>query len=213
MRLAAAIALLALAVAGCGGGPRVTETREVAPFDRIEVVDSLDVEIVEGAGDEVRVHAGKDVMDRVRTDSAGGVLRLDVVDRGIVIGPDPLGDVRVEIAASSVAGIVIDGSGDVTLDGLQSDALDLSVKGAGELDATGSVDRLTATIRGAGDANLGRLSVRIAEVTVQGAGEAHLDVSERLDVVVNGAGDVTYRGNPRVRSDIEGAGNLRHEGG
>jgi hypothetical protein len=211
MRLAAAIGLLALAAAGCGGGPRVTQTREVAPFDRIEVVDSLDVEIVEGAGDEVRVHAGKDVMDRVRTDSAGGVLRLDLVDRGIVIGPDPLGDVRVEIAASSIAGVVIDSSADVTLDGVQSEALDLTVDGAGEIDAAGTVDRLTATIQGAGDANLGRLSVRIADVTVEGAGDADLDVSDQLDVVVDGAGDVTYRGDPRVRSDIEGAGNLRHE--
>jgi len=46
-RLVLATALL-VAIAGCGGGPRVTETREVAPFDRIEVSDDLEVEVVPG---------------------------------------------------------------------------------------------------------------------------------------------------------------------
>lgn len=212
-RATAAIAVLALAAtAGCGGGPRVTETRTVAPFDRIEVSDSLDVEVVQGAAEDVRVYAGKDVMDRVRTESSGGVLRLDLVDRGIVIGPDPLGDVRVEVAASAIRGITIKGAADVTLDGLDGSAFEVRVQGAGGLDAAGRVDHLSATIQGAGDANLGRLAARTADVTVQGAGDADLQVSEQLDVVVQGAGDVTYSGEPRVNSNIQGAGDLRHEG-
>lgn len=152
MRRLALLAVLGLAAAGCGGGPRVTETRQVAAFERIEVSDSLDVEVVPGSGTEVQVRAGEDVMDRVRTESAGGVLRLDLVDRGIVIGPDPLGDVRVQVDADTVRGLLIDGSGDVTLTGIDEDELRLEVEGAGEIAASGTVDRLTATIQGAGDA-------------------------------------------------------------
>ena len=200
-----------IAVAGCGGGDRITETRDVAPFDRLEIVDSVDVDVVPGDARRVRVYGGEDVLDRVETSSSGGVLRIDIRDRGIVIGPDPLGDVRVEVAASELDAVKIGGSADVALGDLAVPELELEIEGAGEVDASGDADRLTAAIRGAGDANLSDLAVRTATVVVQGAGEAHVNVSERLDVTVQGAADVVYRGDPVVTQDIQGAGEVRRE--
>ena len=199
----------ALLVAGCGGGPRVVETRDVAPFDRIEIADSIDVEVIPGPGTEVRVRAGRDVMDRVRTESSGGVLRLDIVDRGIVIGEDPLGDARVQVAAEAVRGVEIDGSGDVTLSGVDEGELELDVRGAADVRAVGSVDHLSASIQGAGDAELFDLTARTATVSIQGVGDAELNVSESLDVTIRGPADVAYRGDPAVRSEIQGPGDLR----
>ena len=200
--------LLLLLVAGCGGGDRTTETREVAPFDRLEVAESIDVQVVPGDGREVRVAAGENVIDRVVAESSGGVLRIDIRDRGIVIGPDPLNDVAVQVPASALARVDIEGSGDVTLEGIDQDALELHIEGAGDVEASGTVDRLTATVQGAGDARLSQLSARTARVEVQGAADAELNVSDELDVTVQGAADVSYTGNPTVRSDIEGAGDI-----
>jgi Putative auto-transporter adhesin, head GIN domain len=210
MRLLPLLALIVLVV-GCGGGERVTLARDVAPFDRLHVDDSVDVEVVPGDGREIRVYGGEDVLDRVETESSGGVLRVDIRDRGIVIGPDPLGDVRVQVAASSLDAVRIGGSSDVELGGLDLAELELEIEGAGEVEASGTADRLTATIQGAGDARLSELAVRTATVLVQGAGEAHLNVSERLDVRVQGAADVVYRGDPDVTQDIDGAGEVRRE--
>jgi hypothetical protein len=210
MRLIPALAVIVL-VAGCGGGDRVTETRAVAPFDRLEIADSVDVQVVPGDGREVRVYGGEDVLDRVETESSAGVLRIDIRDRGIVIGPDPLGDVRVQVSASALDAVEIAGSADVELGDLDLARLELEIEGAGEVAASGTADRLTATIQGAGDARLSDLAVRTATVVVQGAGEAHLNVSERLDVKVQGAADVIYRGHPEVTQDIDGAGEVRRE--
>lgn len=208
MRRAAPLLALLL-LAGCGGGERVVETREVAPFQRLDVGDSLDVRVVPGDGTEVRVRAGEKVLDRVFTESAGGVLRLDIRDRGIVIGPDPLGDVRIEVAASALEGVAVHGASDVTLTDLEGDAIELDIGGASDVTAAGSVDRLTATIDGASDADLGELAARTARVSVNGAADAELNVSEELDVEIDGAADVRYRGHPRVRSDVQGAGELQ----
>jgi hypothetical protein len=211
MKRLVVVAALALVAAGCGGGPRVTETRELAPFQRIEVSDGVDVRVVPGSGRDVRVRAGEDVLDRVGTESSGGVLRVELHDRGIVIGPDPWGDARVEVDAAALDGVRIDGSSDVTLTGVDEDALALEVDGAGEIDASGTVDRLTATIGGAGDANLSQLAARTARVVVEGAGDAEVSVSDELDVTVEGAGDVSYRGDPSVESEISGDGDISRE--
>jgi hypothetical protein len=209
LRLPPHLIAVLIVVAGCGGGDRTTETRAVAPFDRLEIADSVDVQVVPGDGREVRVYGGEDVLDRVETESSAGVLRIDVRDRGIVIGPDPLGDVRVQVAASALDAVEIAGSADVELGGLDLPQLELEIEGAGEVAASGTADRLAATIQGAGDAELSDLAVRTATVVVQGAGEAHLNVSERLDVKVQGAADVIYRGHPTVTEDIDGAGEVR----
>lgn len=213
MRLAIALALVALLLlAGCGGGDRVTQTRGVAEFDRLEVADDVDVEVVPGDGREVRVFGGEDVLDRVETTSRDGLLRIDVRDRGIVIGPDPLGDVSVQVPSSTLGAVKIGGSGDVELSGIDVPEIVIEIEGTGAVSAAGTADRLSATIQGAGDADLSQLSVRTATVLVQGAGEAHLDVSDRLDVKVQGAADVVYRGSPEVTQDIQGAGDVRREG-
>jgi Putative auto-transporter adhesin, head GIN domain len=211
-RILSPLAALALLIAGCGGGDRITQTRQVAPFDRLDVADSVDLEVVPGDGRDVRVYGGEDVLDRVETESSGGVLRVDIRDRGIVLGPDPLGDVRVQVAASELDAVRIGGSSDVELGGLDLPELELEIEGAGEVEASGSADRLNATIQGAGDARLSELAVRTATVVVQGAGAAHVNVSERLDVKVQGAADVVYRGHPEVTQDIDGAGEVRREG-
>jgi Putative auto-transporter adhesin, head GIN domain len=210
-RIGFPLLVLIVLIAGCGGGERIIETREVAPFERLEIA-GVDVKVVEGDGRHVRVYAGENVIDRVETESNGGVLRIDVRDRGIVIGSDPLGDAQVEVTAAALEGIEVDGSGDVLLEDLDSQALELELQGAADLEAKGTVERLTATIQGAGDADLSELSVRTATVQARGAADVELNVSEQLNVSVQGAGDVTYRGDPVVESDIEGAGDLRRIG-
>jgi Putative auto-transporter adhesin, head GIN domain len=206
------IPLLALVLLGCGGGDRITQTREVAPFDRLDIEDGVDVKVVPGDAREVRVYAGEDVIDRVHTESSDGVLHVDIRDRGIVIGDDPLGDARVEVSASALRSVSIGGTSDVKLTDVDVEELELDVEGAGDIDASGTVDRLSATIEGAGNANLSNLAVRTAVVVVEGAGDADLNVSDSLDVTIEGAADVTYRGDPQIRSDIEGAGDLRRDG-
>jgi hypothetical protein len=209
-RLAPLMAVIALV--GCGGGERITETRELAAFDRLHIADGVDVEVVEGDGRHVRVYAGEKVIDRVLTTSSGGVLEIAIKDRGIVIGSDPLGDVRVEVAADALESVDVDGGGDVLVKDLDATALELDLEGTSDFDATGTVDRLTATIQGPVDADLSRLSVRVATVDVEGPGDAELNVSDRLDVTVQGPGDVSYRGDPVVESEVEGPGDVTRVG-
>ena len=211
MRRVALVPLLALVVVGCGGGPKVTQTRDVPPYTALDVNGGVDVAIVPGDTRDVVVTGGEEVIDRVRTVVEDGRLVVSIKDHGIVIGPDPFDDVRVEVAAAALETIRVQGSADLNLGRIDRDRLTILVQGGADIDASGTVGDLTLAIEGAGDADLAELEARTARVRVVGAGDAELNVSDELDVQVEGAGDVTYRGNPSVRQRVEGAGEVRPE--
>jgi putative autotransporter adhesin-like protein len=211
MRLLLPALLLALIVAGCGGGPSVSETRSVGPFQRIEVDGSMNVDVVPGDSTDVVVTAGEHVIDRVNTDSADGVLHVSIRDHGIVIGPDPYDDAHVQVSAGSPQGVRVVGSSDLKLGHVETDELSIEVDGSGDIEAAGTVGHLIATIQGSGNADLGDLQARTARVSVSGSGDAHVNASDRLDVTVQGSGDVSYRGQPRVSERVAGSGDVHPE--
>ena len=75
----------------------------------------------------------------------------------------------------------VQGSSDLRLGRIDRDELSIEVNGSGDIEASGTVGNLIATINGAGDAHLFDLEAKTATVTVQGAGDAELNVSDRLD--------------------------------
>jgi hypothetical protein len=215
MRLLAALLLLgalAVAVAGCGGGTRTTEKRQVAPFDRIDVNGSVDIDVVPGHAGTVRVSAGEHVIDHVVTASSDGVLSITIRDRGIVVGPDPYDDASVQVSADALNALQVHGSGDLHVNHVDMPALAIQISGSGDVEAAGTVDRLTTSIEGSGNVNLADLEARTATVSIEGSGDAKVNVAERLDVTVRGSGDVSYLGSPDVRQNVEGSGDV-HTGG
>ena len=208
--VAAAVSLLAAAAAlsGCGSsGPKVTQTRAVGAFDRIEVDGSSDVDVRTGPQTPLKLTAGSKVIDHVKTDVQDGTLRITTDWHGFHFGSDS-GGTRVRATVPSLRGVTIRGSGDVALHGLTEPSLTLRVQGSGDVTAGGRVDSLDAEIAGSGDIGLGRLAARDARVRVRGSGDSDLNVSNSLDVAVAGSGDVNYRGHPTVRSNIAGSGDL-----
>jgi hypothetical protein len=206
------LAVAALAFAGCGAGPRTTQTREVAPFDRIEVDGSIDVEVVPGDASTVRVSAGKNVIDHVSTDASDGVLHLSIRDHGIVIGSDPYDDATVQVSAASMKGVRVHGSSDLRLGNVDLPELSIEIEGSGDVQAAGKVDNLITTIQGSGDADLDGLEASTGTVSIEGSGDATVNVTDKLDVTVQGSGDVSYLGSPDVHQNIEGSGDVHTAG-
>ena len=208
MKFALLILAAVLLLGGCGGGPKVTETRDVAPFG-LAVTGDVNVDVVPGEAGPVVVTGGEDVIDRVRTETSDGLLHISIKDRGIVIGPDPFDDVRVRVPAGGLKKIHVQASGDLDLGQVDVDALTIEVDGSSDIRASGTVGDLVASIEGSGDAHLADLEARTARVSVEGSGDMDLNVTDELDVDVEGDGDVSYRGNPQVRQQVEGSGEVR----
>jgi hypothetical protein len=180
-------ALAAVALTGCAladDGPRVTQTRDVDTFTRIDNDSSVDVRVHVGEPQRLRVRAGQKVVGDVHTDVRDGVLRVRFDHSGL--GGN---GVVVEASVASLDGIDLSGSGDV--------------------EADGRTDRLALRLDGSGDAKVAGLVARTARVAVSGSGDASVRADERLDLELDGSGDIEYRGDPQVTENDDGSGDIK----
>jgi hypothetical protein len=201
-------AFAAVALTGCAisdDGPRVTQTRDVDAFTRIDNQGSVDVRLHVGEPQRVRVRAGDKVIDDVQTDVRDGVLRVTFDHHGF--GGD---DVVVEASIPKLDGVTASGSGDIDADGIRADAFEVRSDGSADIALSGVARRLLVDLDGSGDANVAGLTARAARVSVGGSGDAKVRADERLDVKLDGSGDIRYSGNPRLTKNLDGSGDLKH---
>jgi hypothetical protein len=210
-RWAVLAALAAVTLAGCDSGPPVDQTRTVGMFTRLEVRGQLDLDVrlFNRPDPGVHITAGSKAIDRIKTELSNGVLRLSTKSRGLTIGPDPLGDVRITIGAPALSGMRVDGSANVRLAGLSAKTFELRVNGSGDVSARGRVDNLSVEIDGSADTDLSGLAAQTGEVRIDGSGNTELRVARTLDLELEGSGNVTYHGRPAVSSRLDGSGDVR----
>jgi hypothetical protein len=204
-------ALLTVAVSACGvaeDGPHTVRSRQVAPFQRIEVHGSTEVLVRPGRAGALRLEGGVNRVEDLRTRVAGGTLVVEKEDTSgtIDIGDDPA---RVVATAPRIEAVRIDGSGRIELRDLRGPRLATAIYGSGEVRADGQVDRLRSRVDGSGSLDLTSLRADDAAVAISGSGWADLGATRHLDAAIDGSGAVTYGGDPTISERISGSGRIQ----
>jgi len=97
----------------------------------------------------------------------------------------------------------------VDLGHVERDSLNVTIAASGSLTAEGKVDRLTVSVMGSGNADLGKLTARTVRVMVMGSGDATVAPSQELSVQIMGSGDVHLTTKPaRIERSIMGSGHI-----
>jgi len=225
--LTAAAALVAVALTGCVPiGPMSSATPEIDDVTAVVLDTGGELTISEGEP-SLTIHAPAGIIDRLTSDVQDGVL---VLGRRAGFVPFGFGEIRYELTVRSLEAIEIngsgdvdatvsgdelsigiEGSGDVTVTGLDAEAVEVRIDGAGEVELTGDADSLAVEISGSGDVDTESLEVRDATVSIAGSGEVDLFVTDTLDVDISGSGTVTHRGGATVGSDISGSGEVESD--
>lgn len=118
--------------------------------------------------------------------------------------------VTVEITLPDLPAASITGSGDLSLDDLQQDEIDLEITGSGTIRASGEVIRLNVDISGSGDVKAKELLASIAEFRVSGSGDIKAQATQSLSARVSGSGDIKVWGNPAKRDTrVSGSGEIK----
>ena len=214
-----------------GSGNIIVQTREVESFDSITIEYPAQVFITQGKTESVKVEADDDFLAGLQTRVRGNTLEISYrVQESKRINPtEPL---QITIVVRELKEVDFETAGELTLDGIKTDSLDIAVSGAGNLKlndltakdlsvnlsgagnmtASGTTDKLDVVISGFGDFKGDDLHGKTASVNISGAGSASVWVDDQLDAQISGAGSINYYGSPEVNKQISGVGSVNKSG-
>jgi hypothetical protein len=152
----------------------------------------------------------------VITGPRGAVERVEVEGGRIGLERGRLrhGRLYITMTAPDVSRFELNGSDRLIIRNYRQDRLTLTLSGDAEVEASGETQTMNLGISGRGEADLGQLRTREANVEISGSGDARIAPTEAADLEISGAGDVTLLTRPaRLESDISGSGSIHQEGG
>jgi len=191
----------------CGRADGGTTTRDIAwnGGDRATLSIPGEAHYRPGSGEMLHVSGDPRLVGHVRVED--GRIELDCSNWGD-------GRLDITLPGRQFRKFGIAGSGKLVLEGLEQDALKVSIAGSGEVKGSGHVDRLEVHIAGSGDADLAQIEADSVKVHIAGSGDADIAPRNDADIHIAGSGDVTLHSNPaHMETHIAGSGNIRNAGG
>ena len=206
--LVAVVAVL-FVLTGCsvvsGSGQVKSEVREVSGFTGIELSGEGEVTIEQGEAESLTVEAEDNVLPVLTSEVNGSVLRLGTRPRTTLMTRNPI---RYRVQLPNLTSISLSGSGSVSAENLQVNALQVDISGSGTMSLAGSADEQDVEMSGSGRYDAAGLRSRSVTLEISGSGNAAVAASERLRVDISGSGTVTYSGDPTVDQSVSGSGRL-----
>ncbi|MFI5001360.1 MAG: GIN domain-containing protein, partial [Reyranellales bacterium] len=168
--------------------------------DTVDIALPATVHYRSGEGDEVIVRGAPDVVANVEI--YGGRIRLDCHG-------SRARSVDITLPGRAFRRVSLSGSGKVRMENISQPELALKIAGSGAFSAQGSVDRVTVSIAGSGDASLAELAVKQLTVKIAGSGNVEAAPKDVADISLSGSGNVRLLTRPaRLRSHVAGSGRI-----
>jgi hypothetical protein len=218
MKTAIALATLSLLTTSAGAAERITEQRPVTAFTMLELSGPHRVVVHAHGTPGIRLEGEASELARIETVMRGDTLVVRTAPRkGFVInfGWHNNPGVVITVTGNALQNVKASGSGDVEIDQLDGDNLDIVHSGAGDLRARGTTGNLLVRNSGSGDVDLTGLSSAKLDVTMSGPGDVRLGaVGTELAATVSGSGDLTAHDLKLARASLrqDGPGDVRLDG-
>jgi hypothetical protein len=214
-----------------GSGNVITETRDVGDFTSIKLDYPAQVTVTQGSSVSVKIEAEDNVLPGLQTRIRNNRLEIFYkVEEGDHVNPTR--PVKLTIVVKDLKDVDFGSAGELTINSLETNDLDISLSGAGNLEvndlaakkfsvdlsgagsmtANGKADDFDLNISGFGSFNGNDLHTFTASVNLSGAGSATIWVEDELDANVSGVGSVNYYGSPNVSKNVSGVGSVSKSG-
>ena len=164
---------------------------------------SNNVVIRAGEKQSVVVRADDNLLDRVTTEVQSGTLVIANVP-GSFTTKSPM---SVVVTVPTLNALTLTGSGNVVVDGIEAESLEVALPGSGTLTGSGAATRLDVTVSGSGIVQFARLVANDVRAVVSGSGSIFITATKSLDAAVSGSGAILYAGSPQdVTKSVTGSG-------
>lgn len=213
-----------------GSGKVVTEARPISDFKQVSFNAFGEMTITQGEAESLIIEAEDNVLPLIRTEVRGGTLYIEPRDNDFGVNlTRPLrytlvvktlagldlsgaGNVVVQNLKTDQLQITLSGAGSIKFDGLEANTVNYRLSGAGSVTASGQVTHVEARLSGFGSYEGQDLRAESADMTISGAGSATVWATRALDARISGLGSVRYYGDPSVTQDVSGLGSVQRLG-
>lgn len=186
-----------------GSGKPQSETRKLESYHQIQVDLPVNLNVAVGSEGDAQIETDDNLLPHITTTVSDGKLRI-ASDTNI----QNMHNLKIDLKTSKLDELSVNGAGKVSMDGFSGGNLKLSSDGAATIIASGSVDKLDATLNGAGTISAANLAAKQGSVSITGAGNADVNASESLDAAITGAGIIKYKGDPKLNQRVTGVGTI-----
>lgn len=210
----------ALAATGCKGvfGPSIegsgkpgTRTvtvgsgKDVGEFKKIESNGSFNVQVKIGPQSDLTITGDDNIVKIVEVAVNGDTLVVKTNQNFSSNLP-----IMISVTMPELTGASTNGSGNISVDGINGQEVAFSVSGSGNIDATGKAESVTADISGSGEISVEKLAAHKLNADISGSGSVKANVSDQITASIAGSGDVLYKGSPKdVTKAIAGSGSVK----
>ncbi len=210
-----------------GSGRIGREARDLAAFDTVHIDISADVRLQKGSVTACTLVADDNLLPIIVTESEDGILRI-ASDKSF----STRNGIQVELTTPQLQRLVVNGNGEVVVQGMDGarlaaesngtgaltiqDAatgrLELGAHGSGGVTGSGYTDQLDVQLTGAANIELADLRAQDARVRLEGSGNIAVHATRSLSGELSGSGLIQVSGNPEIReSNVTGAGTVMYE--
>ncbi len=200
--------------------------QDLPAFKNISVGGCWDVFVSNTGSSGLRMEGDQTEIDKIVTEVKNGTLYITLKKNNMNCN----GKVNIYVTTNELHRVDLGGSGNIKLESKfsNSESMDFSVAGSGNIEGEistpdvdaeiagsgtiklwGDTQSLDIDIAGSGNFNGDGLASNNSDIDISGSGEAHVRVASKLDVEIAGSGDVYYSGEPVVTKNIAGSGNVR----
>lgn len=199
-----------------GNGNVTTESRTTGEYEKVLLIGSMDVDLVNGTEGQLKVEAESNLHEYIVTEVENGILKIRV-KKGVSVSPSGSRDIKITVPFKELEGVSLTGSGDINgIDVIKAENFDTNltgsgnmnlnlevsnlegrVTGSGDIDLKGLADKFNCTVTGSGDFNASDLKANVVEAVVSGSGDIQVTAISGLKARVSGSGDISYKGNPK----------------
>lgn len=181
-----------------------TQPRQVPAFHAINLVGTLEIEVVAGKAQSVQLVGDAPVFDRVLTTVKDGTLIVDTK-----FERHTNNHVKVLVSVPDVSRLVVEGTGAIKATGVANDHLAIDLPGTGEIKVDGATGDLKVSVDGTGEVSARKLSAKSALVSMAGTGSASITATDTVDATVSGTGSIDIDGHPaNVHKHVSGVGSI-----
>jgi len=207
MRATTILASVLVLSFAAGAVQAADQVRTVAPFTSIRVQGPISMTVDAGAAQQSLLVRGSDkFVNGLTSEVVNGELRLRMRDKSVTTTHD---DQRIVIKLPQLRAFDAEGAGEIKLNNIRGERLDVNYRGAGSMAISGQVKTFKMTAEGVGEVDSKALIANDADIRFQGVGDVKVYAKDRLDAKVQGMGSLSYYGNPRVvNKSVAGIGSV-----